>query len=45
MDEEKKKELDELIRKAVERVKNMTPKELEEMLKAQAESWCRQDMD
>ena len=35
----------ELIRQSVERVKNMTPEELEAMLKAQRESWARQDMD
>jgi hypothetical protein len=35
----------ELIRVSVERVKSMTPEELEAMLKAQAASWVRQDMD
>jgi alkylhydroperoxidase/carboxymuconolactone decarboxylase family protein YurZ len=33
------------LRENAEAVKKMTPEELEQMLKAQRESWCRQDMD
>lgn len=38
-------ELDQLLKESVERVKKMTPEELEAMHKAQRESWARQDMD
>ena len=38
-------ELDRLLKDSVEKVKQMTPEELEAMHKAQRESWSRQDMD
>lgn len=38
-------ELDKLLRESADAVKRMTPDELETMLKAQRESWARQDMD
>ena len=33
------------LRESAEQVKKMTPDELEAMMKAQAKSWARQDMD
>lgn len=38
-------ELERLLRESVEAVCRMTPEQREAMLKAQRESWARQDMD
>lgn len=38
-------ELLRLLAESVERVRKMTPAELDEMIRQQRESWARQDMD
>lgn len=37
--------MERLLKRATERVKKMTPEELEEMYKAQRKSWTEQDRD